>query len=265
MSKLHKISSILNELYPNESDNDTLDFSKNMIGGGNDSDGAPGSGETTDHHSECFIVMADSCFNVNPTKIVPFVYGAVHETIKDRIPILFSMSEVTKLVNKFVTFANENGTFHSGSQNVSYPVGGFVVVKYDCSALGSDTVSDAQLFDRDGRRDYTRLQSNYAELVSYEIGGINHGLVNLAAAHKLKIKELSYAHKYAIDPHLRNVLLNSSSNLDEQSLKLLTKAWTTESAVTVEPQMGGNLRSEYLLKKAKYKQLKMEAKMRGLI
>ena len=283
MSKLNKLANIFHSLNNDNDDDDTLFFDPHDIDTESDTHhfvpsgsrtlrGGAGEDETvalpttvlestSERPSHCYIVVPDSGYANRPEELKLFVYGAIHPSVKNRVPILFDDASVNDLITKMTTHTEKEGTLH-GSTSCPYPVGGFVVVK--CTIPGdmsTESTLDSDLFTEKGERDYAKINSSPNNIVMYKVEGDStvRGLIKNSALKSLTIEAIRYGNKFDIDEHVKNVLLNNTCpGLNSESLKLLNKAWKAFSDTSTEYvlQEGGDYMAKYLEEKAKYRKLK---------
>lgn len=278
MSGLDKLATFFNKMN-NASDDEVLEFNINsdteyrvsthrQSGGASGEtlsssvpSDAPAVDVTTVKTQTCYVVVPDSVYNNNGAKLKWFTYGQVHEDLKDKMPVLFTEEDATKLANKLKNYIDEKGTLH-GEQKCPYPVGGFVIAECEISDGTVQDVAEKDLFSGGGKRNYSVINKSNADLVTYTIGGGKHGFVNSEGINKLQIKKVKYGIKLDILPHLRSLLLNNT-DMDNESLTTLNNAWKNNADTYTElpNQSGGS----YLAEKRKYLQMKADARKRGLI
>lgn len=218
-------------------------------------------------------IVVDSTCTLNLESINPYTHGRMRAFNKtaSRIPVTLSLQDAQSIAHKIVKEIDNRG---SSSTN-AYPIFGAIILEIKLDDLQSNY---ADVYRGGAKRDYGLLNEHMNDtnqLVIYNAGGVNRGMLHPDAMKKAKLSAIKYEVVFKnVDEHMGFAMLNALklNNRDIQEMKkayrsgemhvIQEKITAPQQYVPQEQlmsQQGGSqidYKQLYLEEKALYQQLK---------
>jgi hypothetical protein len=168
-------------------------------------------------------IVVDSVCSLNLRAIKPYTHGNMRAFNKQagRIPVTLDLNDAEEIAAKIVREIDNRG---SSSTN-AYPIFGAIILKIELANLPSHY---ADVYRGGAKRDYGLLQehmNNENQLVVYNAGGKNRGMLHPNAMENAKLSEIKYVIAFRnVDEHMGFAMLNSLK-LDYHDIYQMKKAY----------------------------------------
>lgn len=171
-------------------------------------------------------IIVDSDFwrrNTHMSKNI--VLGKLRLSLNENtLPVLTSESEIPGRIEKIKKIIYEIGF----SDDRSYPIFGFIVLKYDLSKLKLDIVNNSINRPNDGVRDYSILNSyQNSELICYKIQDETRCVVTHLGIPKIKLVECKYFVEYDMPEHMGMNIFGLNNKFDIEDLRLVKQIYSS--------------------------------------
>lgn len=169
-------------------------------------------------------IVVDSACSLNLELIKPYTHGRMRAFNKTagRIPVTLSLEDAQSIAKKIVTEIDNRG---SSSTN-AYPIFGAIILEIKLDDLQSNY---ADVYRGGAKRDYGLLNDHMNDanqLVIYNAGGVNRGMLHPDAMRKAKLSGIKYEVVFKVDEHMGFAMLNALklNNHDIQEMKKAYRA-----------------------------------------
>jgi len=189
-----------------------------------------------------YYVILDSEFGMRnslPTRIYPLVFGKLRKAIhkySSKIPVVFDLKEANRIAGRLIDMAVKQGT----AGNKQYPVFGAIILSMDLSNVSAEERDDSGDMNMNMNK-YEELVQDSADLVLYNVNGVERGLLSKNVLPNLQILPEMYVKKLDMPTNVGFALLNFNQNLTKGDILLLKKLFDSKDNF----QSGGNDEAEY--------------------
>lgn len=176
------------------------------------------------------------------------IHGKINDSIKNdytKIPLLLDLNDAISLADKYAKEAIRDGTGGNGS----FPIAGVLIFKIEIGN-GVKINSEEHTYTH-GKVEYGKLFKffNSDEMILYKVNipkddgtffENSRAIISFSGFKKCKIVNVMYGKKLSTDKHIAFAILNAVSNMKDEDIKILNKAYNNENGYNYDENNKSN-------------------------